>query len=105
MCPIFISYFFFILLYTNHSFFDETETEQIQMCGNSTNVSAANKHLLLCIINIFCISERYCLYIGSHFCQSIFLNQPHPWAIPENFHFFSKAVLYQLCSCNGNGLL
>ena len=31
--------FFFILLYTNRSFFDETETEQIQIqtCGNSTN--------------------------------------------------------------------
>ena len=37
--------------------------------------------------------------------KSIFLNQPHPWAIPEIFHFFSKAVLYQLCSCNGNSLL
>ena len=30
--------FFSVLLYTNRSFFDETDTEQIQiqMCGNST---------------------------------------------------------------------
>ena len=30
--------FFFILLYTNRSFFDETDTDQIQIqtCGNST---------------------------------------------------------------------
>ena len=31
--------FFSVLLYTNCSFFDETDTEQIQIqtCGNSTN--------------------------------------------------------------------
>ena len=45
--------FFFILLYTNRSFFDETDTEQIQIqtCGNST--SEILGLLAVCLQNLF----------------------------------------------------
>ena len=43
--------FFSVLLYTNHSFFDERDTEQIQiqMCGNSTENSTFPQLCLLAV--------------------------------------------------------
>ena len=53
--------FFSVLLYTNRSFFDETDTEQIQIqtCGNSTSrVSQTHK-----IGNIGIVANFVCSFL------------------------------------------